>query len=162
MADNFRAQILNNKEAASIQTPVRTLGSVTFMYLRHNDLYVLMVTRNNANVMLAFKFMSSVRRLARSRAAWARGHEAAAAVEGTQWRLGWRLADGESGPCPHGEFSVAVAFLSPMLLLVAAILEAGDRGKLARLVHGCFGKQRLCQVAGVWQPSLVAGLLARH
>ena len=61
MADNFRTQILNNKEAASIQTPVRTLGSCTFMYLRHNDLYVLMVTRNNANVMLAFKFMTSVR-----------------------------------------------------------------------------------------------------
>lgn len=61
MADNFRTQILNNKEAAAIQTPVRTLGSVTFMYLRHNDLYVLMVTRNNANVMLAFKFMTSVR-----------------------------------------------------------------------------------------------------
>lgn len=61
MAENFRTQILNNKEAASIQTPVRTLGSCTFMYLRHNDVYLLMVTRNNANVMLAFKFMTSVR-----------------------------------------------------------------------------------------------------
>jgi hypothetical protein len=61
MAENFRSQILNNKEAASIQTPVRTLGSVTFMYLRHNDLYVLMVTRNNAPAMMAFQFMTSVR-----------------------------------------------------------------------------------------------------
>ncbi|GBF91132.1 AP-2 complex subunit mu [Raphidocelis subcapitata] len=59
MAENFRTQILNNKDAASTQTPVRTLGSVTFMYLRHNDVYLLMVTRNNANVMMSFKFMTS-------------------------------------------------------------------------------------------------------
>jgi hypothetical protein len=62
MADNFRTQILNNKDAASTQTPVRTLGSVTFIYLRHNDIYLLMVTRNNANVMMSLKFMTSVRR----------------------------------------------------------------------------------------------------
>ena len=61
MAENFRTQILNNKgESSSIQSPVRTLGSCTFMYLKHNDLYILMVTKNNANAMLAFKFMTSV------------------------------------------------------------------------------------------------------
>ena len=61
MAENFRTQILNNKEAASVQTPVRTLGSVTFMYLRHSDIYLLMATRNNASAMVAFSFMTSVR-----------------------------------------------------------------------------------------------------
>lgn len=61
MAEHFRAQVLNNKVDAAVPTPVRTLGSTTFMYLRHNDLYLLMVTRNNANAMLAFKFMTSVR-----------------------------------------------------------------------------------------------------
>eukprot|EP00882_Tetradesmus_deserticola_P009426 GHRQ01009949.1.p1 GENE.GHRQ01009949.1~~GHRQ01009949.1.p1 ORF type:complete len:216 (+),score=90.91 GHRQ01009949.1:323-970(+) len=67
MADNFRTQILNSKgESASLQTPVRTLGSCTFMYLRHADLYILMVTRNNANVMMAFKFMTSLVDLLRS------------------------------------------------------------------------------------------------
>jgi len=61
MAENFRTQILNNKgESSSIQSPVRTLGSCTFMYLKHNDLYILMVTKNNANAMLAFKFMTSL------------------------------------------------------------------------------------------------------
>lgn len=61
MAENFRTQILNSKgESSSLQTPVRTLGSCTFMYLRHSDLYILMVTKNNANVMMAFKFMTSV------------------------------------------------------------------------------------------------------
>ncbi len=63
MAENFRTQILNNKEASSMQAPVRTLGSCTFMYLRHNDVYILALTRNNANVMLAFKFMTSVSKL---------------------------------------------------------------------------------------------------
>lgn len=36
------------------------IGSVTFMYLRHNDLYLLALTRNNANAMMAFKFVTSV------------------------------------------------------------------------------------------------------
>ncbi|WIA30739.1 hypothetical protein OEZ86_000806 [Tetradesmus obliquus] len=67
MAENFRTQILNSKgESASLQTPVRTLGSCTFMYLCHADLYILMVTRNNANVMMAFKFMTSLVDLLRS------------------------------------------------------------------------------------------------
>eukprot|EP00879_Flechtneria_rotunda_P003291 GHRR01003516.1.p1 GENE.GHRR01003516.1~~GHRR01003516.1.p1 ORF type:complete len:424 (+),score=105.05 GHRR01003516.1:317-1588(+) len=67
MAENFRTQILNSKgETSSLQTPVRTLGSCTFVYLRHSDLYVLMVTKNNANVMMAFKFMTSLVDLFRS------------------------------------------------------------------------------------------------
>jgi len=61
MAENFRTQILNSKDTSvSTHAPVRTLGSCTFMYLRHSDLYILMVTKNNANVMMAFKYMTSV------------------------------------------------------------------------------------------------------
>lgn len=66
VAETFRTHILNNKEASAIQAPVRTFGSVTFMYLRHNDIYILCLTRNNANAMLAFKFMSSLVDLFRS------------------------------------------------------------------------------------------------
>jgi AP-2 complex subunit mu-1 len=40
---------------------VRTLGEYTFLYLRHADIYLLSITRNNANVMMAFQFLSSVR-----------------------------------------------------------------------------------------------------
>lgn len=58
IAENFRTQILNNKDVNS--PPVRTLGSCTFMYLRHADIYLLCITRNNSNVMMAFKFMSSL------------------------------------------------------------------------------------------------------
>ncbi len=60
MAENFRTQILNSKETTVINTPVRTLGGCTYLYLRHNDIYILGVTKNNVNVMLAFKFMTSV------------------------------------------------------------------------------------------------------
>jgi hypothetical protein len=61
MAENFRTQILNSKDSSvSTHAPVRTLGSCTFMYLRHSDLYILMVTKNNANTMMAFKYMTSV------------------------------------------------------------------------------------------------------
>ncbi len=59
IADNFRTQILNKRDGTS--APVRTLGSCTFMYLRHADIYLLCVTRGNCNVMMAMKFMSSVR-----------------------------------------------------------------------------------------------------
>lgn len=61
MAENFRTQILNSKDTSvGTHAPVRTLGSCTFMYLRHSDLYILMVTKNNANVMMSFKYMTSV------------------------------------------------------------------------------------------------------
>ncbi|MEW5318563.1 MAG: hypothetical protein WDW38_009777 [Sanguina aurantia] len=59
VAELFRTQILNSKDSG-VQPPVRTLGSVTFMYLRNADIYILCLTRNNANVMLAFKFMTSL------------------------------------------------------------------------------------------------------
>lgn len=39
---------------------MRTLGSCTFMYLRHADMYILGITKSNPNVMMAFKFMTSV------------------------------------------------------------------------------------------------------
>uniref|UniRef100_A0A7S0S210 MHD domain-containing protein n=1 Tax=Chlamydomonas leiostraca TaxID=1034604 RepID=A0A7S0S210_9CHLO len=56
IAENFRAQILNNKGEAL--SPVKSLGSMTFMFLRHADMYILSITRSNSNVMLAFKFMT--------------------------------------------------------------------------------------------------------
>lgn len=60
MAENFRTQILNGRDASSIQTPVRTLGPCTFMYLRHSDIYIVSITMGNPNAMLTFKFMTSL------------------------------------------------------------------------------------------------------
>ena len=62
MPEAFRTHVLNtaSKDQASALTPVRVLGSVSFMYLRHNDVYILFITKRNANAMLAFSFMSQV------------------------------------------------------------------------------------------------------
>ena len=63
MSTTFRTHILNAKdsEGSASVTPVRVLGSVSFLYMRSSDVYILAVTRNNANAMLTFQFMSNVR-----------------------------------------------------------------------------------------------------
>ncbi|KAJ9510835.1 hypothetical protein QJQ45_027757 [Haematococcus lacustris] len=66
IAELFRTQILNNRDAAALQAPVRTLGSCTYMFLRHADIYILCLSRNNCNVMLGFQFMTSLATLFKS------------------------------------------------------------------------------------------------
>ena len=63
LAATFRTHILNSREVDNIAnlTPVRVLGSCSFMYMRHGDVYILGVTKSNANVMMAFQFMTNVR-----------------------------------------------------------------------------------------------------
>ena len=63
LAAAFRSHIINSREADNIAnlTPVRVLGSCSFMYMRHGDVYILGVTKSNANVMMAFQFMTNVR-----------------------------------------------------------------------------------------------------
>ena len=62
LAATFRSHILNSRDADNIvnHTPVRVLGSCSFMYMRHGDVYILGVTKTNANVMMAFRFMTNV------------------------------------------------------------------------------------------------------
>lgn len=62
LAATFRTHILNSKVVDNIAnlTPVRVLGSCSFMYMRHGDVYILGVTKSNANVMMAFQFMTNV------------------------------------------------------------------------------------------------------
>ncbi|KAK9909474.1 hypothetical protein WJX75_002828 [Coccomyxa subellipsoidea] len=62
LASTFRTHILNSREVDNIAnlTPVRVLGSCSFMYMRHGDVYILGVTKSNANVMMAFEFMTNV------------------------------------------------------------------------------------------------------
>lgn len=58
----FRTHVLNVRGAdtAAALTPVRLLGSVSFLYFKHNDVYILFVTKQNANAMLAMSFMKQV------------------------------------------------------------------------------------------------------
>ncbi|GFR47859.1 hypothetical protein Agub_g9668 [Astrephomene gubernaculifera] len=62
IAESFRDRILNarDRDATAVHVPIRTLGSVTFMYLRHADIYILLLTRSNGNAMLSFRFMTSL------------------------------------------------------------------------------------------------------
>lgn len=58
LADAFRTQILQSKEQTG--TPVRYLGSCSFVYTRYNNVYILAVTKSNANAALAFKFLNEL------------------------------------------------------------------------------------------------------
>lgn len=62
LASVFRTHILGAKDGESVSalSPVRLLGSCSFLYLQHKDVYILGVTKSNANAMLAFQFMTNV------------------------------------------------------------------------------------------------------
>lgn len=53
---------MNSRQADNLSnlTPVRLLGSTSFLYMRKNDVYILAATRNNANALLTFYFINSV------------------------------------------------------------------------------------------------------
>jgi len=63
LATAFRSHIINARDGDSVSslTPVRVLGSCSFLYMRASDVYILAVTKSNANAMLAFQFMTDVR-----------------------------------------------------------------------------------------------------
>mmetsp|Transcript_22706 Transcript_22706/g.27437 ORF Transcript_22706/g.27437 Transcript_22706/m.27437 type:complete len:450 (-) Transcript_22706:453-1802(-) len=64
MADAFRTEILQSREL--VGNPVRHLGACSFMYTRCNDIYILAVTKSNANCTMALKFINSVVSLLKS------------------------------------------------------------------------------------------------
>jgi len=51
----FRTEILRTKKAGP--APVQNIAGVSFMHMRYNDVYFVAVCNNNANAMLAFKFL---------------------------------------------------------------------------------------------------------
>ncbi len=52
MATAFKTEIINGKDRGG--SPVVNLGMCSFMYTREENVYVVAVTRANANAMLAF------------------------------------------------------------------------------------------------------------
>ena len=57
MAGAFKTEILNGgKDRGNV--PVVNVGACSFMYRRERDVYVVAVTRQNANAMLAFTFLA--------------------------------------------------------------------------------------------------------
>ncbi|CAK5264175.1 unnamed protein product [Mycena citricolor] len=53
IADVFRIQVVSNSD---VRSPIITLGSTSFFHVRVNGLYVVGVTKNNANAALVFEF----------------------------------------------------------------------------------------------------------
>ncbi|KDQ19754.1 hypothetical protein BOTBODRAFT_27183 [Botryobasidium botryosum FD-172 SS1] len=53
IADVFRIQVVSNSD---VRSPIVTLGSTSFFHVRVNNVYVLAVTKCNANAALVFEF----------------------------------------------------------------------------------------------------------
>ncbi|GHJ85483.1 hypothetical protein NliqN6_1885 [Naganishia liquefaciens] len=54
ISDVFRIQVISNPD---VRSPIITLGSTSFFHVRVNNVYVLAVTKCNANAALVFEFL---------------------------------------------------------------------------------------------------------
>ncbi|KAG8932150.1 hypothetical protein FRC03_001294 [Tulasnella sp. 419] len=54
IADVFRIQVVSNSD---VRSPIITLGSTSFFHVRVNNVYIMAVTKNNANAALVFEFI---------------------------------------------------------------------------------------------------------
>jgi AP-2 complex subunit mu-1 len=56
VAAAFRVQVITNKNTGS-SAPVRSIEGNTFLYTRHKDIFLVAVTRSNANSIMVFRFL---------------------------------------------------------------------------------------------------------
>lgn len=63
IADIFRIQVVSNPD---VRSPIITLGSTSFFHVRHENLYVVAVTKCNANAALVFEFCYRIIQIGRS------------------------------------------------------------------------------------------------
>ncbi|KAF2425785.1 clathrin adaptor, mu subunit [Tothia fuscella] len=63
LADIFRIQVISN---VSVRSPILTLGSTTFSHIRHENIYLVAVTKGNANAAVIFEFLERVRGLGKA------------------------------------------------------------------------------------------------
>jgi hypothetical protein len=54
LADIFRIQVISNPQ---VRSPILTLGSTTFSHIKHENIYLVAVTKSNANAALVFEFL---------------------------------------------------------------------------------------------------------
>src|SRR5947209_8287505 len=54
LADVFRIQVISNPQ---LRSPTLTLGSTTFSHVKHENIYLVAVTKSNANAALVFEFL---------------------------------------------------------------------------------------------------------
>jgi AP-2 complex subunit mu-1 len=63
LADIFRIQVISN---VNVRSPILTLGSTTFSHIRHENIYLVAVTKSNANAALIFEFLERLRGLGKA------------------------------------------------------------------------------------------------
>jgi AP-2 complex subunit mu-1 len=51
---SFRIQVISN---AQVRSPILTLGSTTFSHVKHENIYLVAITKSNANAALVFEFL---------------------------------------------------------------------------------------------------------
>src|SRR5271168_1001476 len=55
IADVFRIHVLSSTD---IRSPITTLGSTTFFHIKRENIYIVAVTKVNANAALVFEFLN--------------------------------------------------------------------------------------------------------
>lgn len=63
LADVFRIQVISNP---LVRSPILTLGSTTFSHVKHENIFIVAVTKGNANAALVFEFLYRMIQLGRS------------------------------------------------------------------------------------------------
>ncbi|KAL1919077.1 uncharacterized protein VTP21DRAFT_2458 [Calcarisporiella thermophila] len=63
IADIFRINVISNP---TVRSPIITLGSTSFLHIRHENIYIVVVTKSNASAALLFEFCYRMVHLGRS------------------------------------------------------------------------------------------------
>lgn len=63
LADVFRIQVISNP---LVRSPILTLGSTTFSHVKHENIFIVAVTKGNANAALTFEFLYKLTGLGKS------------------------------------------------------------------------------------------------
>ncbi|KAL9630616.1 MAG: hypothetical protein Q9164_006326, partial [Protoblastenia rupestris] len=63
LADVFRIQVISNP---TVRSPILTLGSTTFSHVKHENIYLVAITKSNVNAAVVFEFLERLRGLGRS------------------------------------------------------------------------------------------------
>src|ERR1700759_1096356 len=63
LADIFRIQVISNP---AVRSPILTLGSTSFSHIRHENIYLVAVTKSNGNAAMVFEFLERLRGLGKS------------------------------------------------------------------------------------------------
>ena len=63
LADVFRIQVISNPQ---VRSPILTLGSTTFSHVKHENIYLVAISKGNANAALVFEFLYRLTQLGKS------------------------------------------------------------------------------------------------